>query len=306
MDNAEKLRDHYQRKQHEIEGKCQLMADSYNKVLLEMSNLKAENSRIPGLEDKVKTLTSAVSAMSREKKDLHDLMGSLREQINDMEDEKSNAKEDETLMREKLKYVMREKEILQTKVKKLEGMYESELGEVKNAEDVVKALKQTQLELDYLRKNDLTTRKEKEELRAIIQGLRGQIDAIEGQRDHFENQHEKLNQEIEGIKSGKQSGYISQKESIHVMEYADDDTGLLKIRVGALEREKAALEEENREIQERLDEHIERLYKGESNSTHSANSQRDAISSDSDRGLYTQLKTVLKDGFGYDSVEAFK
>ena len=166
--------------------------DTLNKVLLEMSKLKAENSRIVSMEDQIKVLGSTITNLNKEKRDLCDLASTLRDQINDGEDERSTSKHDETLMREKLKYALKEKDIMAAKVRGLEGMYESELGEIKKAEDVVKLLKQTQMEAEFLKKDYNIIRKEKEELRSIIEGLKGQIDIVEGQRDHFEDKHDKF------------------------------------------------------------------------------------------------------------------
>ena len=278
-----------------------LHEDSLNKVLLELSNLKAENSRIPGLEEQIRGLNSAILNLNREKRDLCDLVSTLRDQINDGEEERTNAKHDENLMREKLKFALRERDILGTKVKSLEGMYESELGEIKNAEDVIKSLKQAQMEAEFLKKDYAVIRKEKEELRTIIHELKGQLNIVEDQRDHFETKHDKAHQELQNVISDKQSANNSQRQSIHVSSEAVEEIEVMRMRVYALEREKKALEEENMEMQERLDENIEKLYRLESGSTQSAGSKNDELKHSEDRVVLDSLRRIVREELGINS-----
>lgn len=237
---------------------------SYNQTLLELSKLRGEVAKIPGLEQQVKALINSRDQLNKEKQDLCELVSSLRDQLNDMEDEKTNAKHDETLMREKLGFVVKEKDILNQKIRNLEGMYQSELGEIQHAEEVLQQLKKSQMELEYLRKNEKAMKREKEELKAILQGLKEQINEVELQRDHFEDAHDKLQAELERMNE-RHSNLV---EIHHHKESSKEDHSQeldnLRGRLEAMTREKQSLEQENIDLQDRLDENINKLYDLES------------------------------------------
>lgn len=262
--------------------------------MLELSNVKAENTRIPSLEEQMKNLNSAALTLNKEKRDLCDLVSSLRDQINEGEEERSNAKHDETLMREKLKYAIRERDIMAAKVKGLEGMYESELGEIKRAEDIVQSLKQAQMEAEYLKKDHSILRKEKTELMSIIQGLKKQLNIVEEQRDHFENEQDRANQELQLVVSDQQSANNSQRQSQHHINPYPEEIEGFRSRIHALEREKISLEQENLEMQERLDDTLKKLYSLESGTIHSAGLKHDEMKNIEDMAILETLKKLIR------------
>jgi chromosome segregation ATPase len=231
---------------------------------LELSKLRGEAAKIPSLDQQIKTLMNSNSHMVKEKQDLCELVSSLRDQLNEMEDEKTNAKHDEALMREKLGFVVKEKDILNQKIRNLEGMYQSELGEIQHAEEVLQQLKKSQMELEYMKKNEKVMKREKEELKAILQGLKEQINEIEQQRDHFEDAHDKLQAELERMNDR----HMNLVELHHHKDSNSDnilqEMNVLRTRLDNVIREKQSLEQENIDLQDRLDDNINKIYEMES------------------------------------------
>ena len=259
----------------------------------ENSKLRGEAARVGQLEERVKALNECVLRLTKEKQELCGLVSGLREQLNEMEEEKGEARSDEKLMREKLKYVQKEKEMMTKRVEKLEGMYQSELGEIKNVEGLVKELKKQQLEVDYMRKHAEVIKKEKDELRMIIEGLKNQISMIEGQRDHFETQHDRIHQNYQTTKSEQEKIIESQKQSQYVSESLSGDLEALKSRIDVLIRQKNNLERENEDLQSRLDEHMDQLMKGEMTFGRKSRDSGQEIGSEWER-----VEAILREDFG--------
>lgn len=231
---------------------------------MELSKLRGEVAKIPSLEQQIKSLTTSNGNLMKEKQELCQLVSSLRDQLNEMEDEKTSAKHDEALMREKLGFVVKEKEILNQKIKNLEGLYQSELGEIQHAEDVMQQLKKTQLEMEYLKKTEKAMKREKEELKAILAGLKDHINEIETQRDHFEDAHDKLQAELQRMNERHSNLVELHHHNENANGNAKQEIEAMRDRLDAVAREKEALEQENIDLQERLDENIDKLYAMES------------------------------------------
>jgi chromosome segregation ATPase len=270
-----------------------------------LTKIKAENTRIPGLEDKIKAMSDASLLLNREKQDLCSLVSSLRDQLNEAEDDKTNAKRDENLMREKLKYVVKEKELIAQKLKNLEGVYQSELGEVKHIEELMKDLKNANMELEYSRKQDAQVKKEKEELKVIIKGLKSHIDDIEGQRDHFENQHDRVHQNLLQIQEEHQNAIQSAKNSIHhsdsmisTVESLKEEVEYLKSQLQSVQNEKVNLEQENQEMQQRLDDNIEEMIKMQSKENPRKSVQSRIM--EDDEILWRRLEGILSIKYGLE------
>lgn len=209
-------------------------------------------------------MVAAQQMHSKEKQELLALVSSLRDQINDMEDERNNALNDESLMREKLKYVVKEKEILNQRIRNLEGLYKSELGEVQNAEEVMKQLKKVNMEAEYLKKNDATMKREREELKQILHGLKEHINEVELQRDHFEDSCDRLQAELDRINERHMSLVELHHQNDHSNEGVAQEIDVLRTKLDGAAREKEALERENMDLQDRLEENINKLYELES------------------------------------------
>jgi chromosome segregation ATPase len=215
--------------------------------------------KVPGLEDKVKGLGDIITRINKEKQELCGLVSNLREQINDAEEARTDSKNDEGLMREKLKLIVRENEMLKLKVKGLEGMYEAEIGEVKNVEEVIQDLKDVQLELDFTKKNELSVKRDKEELKRIISELKEQIQIIEHQRNHFELRTDQVERDYEEEKRKHEEFLRSARESQYSTNNMVEEVNFLKNKLEQMQGEKRELERENMEIQDRLDENLDKL-----------------------------------------------
>jgi chromosome segregation ATPase len=220
--------------------------------------------KVPGLEDKVKSLGDIITRINKEKQELCGLVSNLREQINDAEEARTDSKNDEGLMREKLKLIARENEMLKLKIKGLEGMYEAEIGEVKNVEEVIQDLKDVQLELDFTKKNEVSAKRDKEELKRIISELKEQIQIIEHQRNHFELRTDEVEREFQEEKKRNEEFLKSARESQYSTNNMMEEVNFLKNKLDQLQAEKRELEQENLEIQDRLDENLDKLIEMQS------------------------------------------
>lgn len=284
---------------------AELDLGSYNQTLIELSKLRGEVTKIPTLEQRVKGMIAAQQMHQKEKEELMSLVSSLRDQINDMEDEKTNALNDESLMREKLKFVVKEKDILNQKIRNLEGMYQSELGEVKHAEDVMQQLKKANMELEYLRKNDANMKREKEELKMILQGLKEHVNEVELQREHFEDHYEQAQTELDRVNERHKSLMDLHQQQEYANDGAGEEIEVMRARLDGALREKESLERENMDLQDRLEDNINKLYEIESkrNSVNDESHQirpdfdtvGDAVSHDIPHFLWSDLQNILRD-----------
>ena len=271
LEESERASGYFQNKLKELESKSHL-SGIYGSALVDLNNARMEASKVLGLDQKIKIFENTVFNMGSEKQDLTILVTSLRDQLNEMEDEKTDAINDEGLMKEKLKFVVKEKEILGQKIKNLEGLYKSELGEIHHAEEVLKKLKKAELDLEFMKKNETLLRREKAELLQILQGTKDQLSQIEGQRDHFEDAHDRIAEDLQRAINthndllGTHQDFIVGQTNIEVATTSlVHDMRSLKTRLAAVEEEKKLLHEENKDLQARLDDHVDRIYAMEEN-----------------------------------------
>lgn len=202
--------------------------------------------------------------MVAEKADLCTLINSLREQLNDMETEKTDANNDEKLMGEKLKFVVKEKDILNQKIKNLEGLYRSELGEIQHAEQVLQEIKKVQMELEVANKEIQAFKREKAELLAILQGTKDQLSNIENQRDHFEDKFDQVNEELQRERALHQELVATQGLRENIVGEAKRESNNLAAQLELVRRENIILQDENKDLQDRIEEHLQRLLLVES------------------------------------------
>ena len=71
-------------------------------MLLDLSENRNTAAKVPRLEENNKGLNLLIQQLNKEKAELCELVSSLRDQLNDIEEEKTNAKNDESLMKQKL------------------------------------------------------------------------------------------------------------------------------------------------------------------------------------------------------------
>jgi chromosome segregation ATPase len=234
--------------------KEQFYNDRHNKILLELNKERQEVERLRGADERARGLDALLTTTRTEKTDLCTLADNLREQVNEIEEERNSARQDEQLMRQKLEFISKEKDILYQKIKNLEGMYRSEIGDIQNAEELLKQLKKTQLEQEALSKTNGSLKREKQELKVILKGLKDHILQIEAQRDHFENARNLAEGNLEKV-----SQQVSDRHS-STMDLLNQINSM-KAQLNFVSKEKDLLETENKELQERLDQNLELMYK---------------------------------------------
>ena len=176
-----------------------------------------------------------------------------------MEQEKTDAKNDEKLMRQKLEFVTKEKEVLLQKIRNLEGMYQSEIGDVKNVEELMQRIKKVELESEYAKKSENNAKRESAELKMILQGLKDQITQIENQRDHYEDKFLHAEDELRRRMESEAEFQQNHRNSLETKEELLQEISRIKFRYDSILREKGMLDEENRELQERLSDNMDRI-----------------------------------------------
>ena len=234
-------------------------AESHGQVLLDLSENRNNAAKVPRLEENSRGLNLLVQQLNKEKAELCGLVSSLRDQLNEIEEEKTNAKNDERLMRQKLEFVVKEKEVLAQKIRNLEGMYKSEIGEVRNVEQLMQQIKKSEMEAEYARKSEANAKKEAAELKMILQGLKDQISQIEGQRDHFEDKCTHYEDVLKQSEESHDAADEAQRRSQASHEQLMAEINRLRQKLDSTMREKLMLEEENREMQDRLDQNLNQM-----------------------------------------------
>ena len=227
--------------------------DRENRALLSqtISNLQNTHSKDneqarTEIQKTVDHFNRLINEYQKDKLQLCKVISDQREEIDLNYTQNSELIKNEILSRNKISYLLEEKKGLEEKIKRLEGMYISEIGEVKSAEAIMKDMKNKDLEMNFLRDEILNLQTEKSDLKIVVDGLKSQMYKVETQRDNFENMMKREQSEKELVKK--------QLESIEDLKEEIEE---IRHRESLLIIQSKNLTEENQNFQDRLKDMIE-------------------------------------------------
>ena len=227
--------------------------DRENRALLSqtISNLQNTHSKDneqarTEIQKTVDHFNRLINEYQKDKLQLCKVISDQREEIDLNYTQNSELIKNEILSRNKISYLLEEKKGLEEKIKRLEGMYISEIGEVKSAEAIMKDMKNKDLEMNFLRDEILNLQTEKSDLKIVVDGLKSQMYKVEIQRDNFENMMKREQSEKELVKK--------QLESIEDLKEEIEE---IRHRESLLIIQSKNLTEENQNFQDRLKDMIE-------------------------------------------------